>query len=95
MILPDISKDLFEFQNHIFNIISLQHSILAVQYDVIVATLYTTLYNIVNYYRTNKYLYLVQGYETGFFPYGTIFKDIAEKTYSAPIWVEYINISKF
>jgi glycosyltransferase involved in cell wall biosynthesis len=95
LILPDTSINLFEFQNHNFNIISLQSSTITFQYDVIVATLYTTLYNILNFYKTKKYMYLVQGYETDFFPYGYLFRSIAEKTYSAPFWVKYITISKW
>ena len=68
---------------------------MTVQYDVIVATLYTTLFDILKYYRTKKHIYLVQGYETDFFPYGYFFRGVAEKTYSVPFGVEYITISKW
>ena len=95
LILPDMKINLFEFENHKFNIISLNNVIMASQYDVIVATLYTTLFDILSYYRTKKHLYLVQGYETDFYNYGSFFRGIAEKTYSVPFGVEYITISKW
>ena len=56
LFLPDLSMDLFEFQDHKFNIINMNNSTITVQYDVIVATLYATLYSILNYYRTKKHL---------------------------------------
>ena len=65
------------------------------QYDIIVATLYSTVYSIFNYYRAKKHLYLVQGYETDFNTYGSFFRAIAEKTYSVPFGIEYITISKW
>ena len=95
LIVPDMKINLFEFENHKFNIISLSNVIMAFQYDVIVATLYTTLFDILIYYRTKKRIYLVQGYETDFFSYGSFFRGIAEKTYSVPFGVEYITISKW
>ena len=87
--------NLFEFEDHKFNIISLNNVIMAFQFDVIVATLYTTLFNILNYYRTKRHIYLVQGYETDFYKYGSFFRGIAEKTYSVPFGVEYVTISKW
>ena len=95
LILPYNSKNLFEFQGHKFNIISLKNAKIASQYDIIVATLYTTLFTILNYYRTKKRLYLVQNYETNFYVYGNYFRSIAEKTYSESFGVEYITISKW
>ena len=95
LILPEFKMDLFEFQNHMFNIISLNNSKMNVQYDIIVATLYKTLYYTLNNYRTKKHIYLVQGYETDFYPYGSFSRIIAEKTYSVPFGVEYITISKW
>ena len=46
----------YEFQKYIFNIISLNNTILTSQYDVVVATLYTTIYTILNQYKTKKHL---------------------------------------
>ena len=94
-IFNKIDIDIFEFENHKFNTISLQDSILSTQFDIIVATLFTTLYTSLNYYKTKKHLYLVQNYETDFYPYGHFFRSIAQKTYSASFGVEYITISKW
>jgi len=95
LIIPKGKSDLFEFEGHLFNCLSLESNILEAQYDIIVATFYSTLYSVLNYYKTKRYLYLVQNYETDFYPYGTNFRFIAEKTYSAPNIVEYITISKW
>lgn len=95
LILPSFNNNFFEFEGNTFNVISLSNSIMTFQYDVIVATLYTTVYNILNYFRTKKHLYLVQGYETDFNSYGSYFRIMAEKTYSMPFNIEYITISKW
>ena len=68
---------------------------MAVQYDILIATLYTTLFIFLNYSKVKRRLYLVQGYETDFFPYGDIERGISEKTYSIPSGLEYITISKW
>ena len=65
--------------------------------NINLATLYTTIYITLSYYKAKKhlYLYLVQNYETDFNSYGNYFRTIAEKTYSIPFNVEYITISKW
>ena len=93
LILPESNLELFEFQGQQFNIISLKNSQINSQYDVIVATFFITLYSILNYYKAKRHLYLVQGYETNFFQYGSTFRSIAEKTYSTSFGIEYITIS--
>ena len=95
LIVPFSNMDIFEFQGHLFNIINLNNMELNAQYDILVATLYTTLYSTLNYYKTKRHLYLVQGYETDFFPYGYYFRIMAEKTYTIPFNIEYITISKW
>ena len=65
------------------------------QYDVIVATLYTTVYNALSYYKTKKHLYLVQNYETDFTSYGSHFRPLAEKTYIMPFNIQFVTISKW
>ena len=95
LIVPEFKIDLFEFQNHFFNIISLNNVKMNVQYDIIVATFYRTLYDILKNYKTKKHIYLVQGYETDFYRFGSFYRIIAEKTYSVPFGVEYITISKW
>ena len=95
LILPNSNINLYEFQHYKFNIISLNNTLISSQYDVIVATLYTTIYTTLSYYKTKKHVYLVQNYETDFNSYGNYFRTIAEKTYSIPFNVEYITISKW
>ena len=56
LILPSTNINLFVFEGYKFNTISLEDSTMAAQYDIIVATLYSTLFNILNYYRTKKHL---------------------------------------
>ena len=85
----------FEFQGHKFNIISLQNNVMSSQYDIIVASLYSTFFSVLAYYKAKKHLYLVQNYETDFYSYGNYFRIIAEKTYSSPFGIEYITISKW
>ena len=93
LIIKEGNIEMFEFQGQQFNVISLKNSFINSQYDIIVATYFTTLYSILNYYKTKRYLYLVQGYETNFFQYGNIFRIMAEKTYSTSFDIEYITIS--
>ena len=95
LIITDANTDFYEFQNHKFNIIELSKSTMTSQYDVIVATLFTTIFNILNYYKTKKHIYLVQNYETDFYHFGDYFRGIAEKTYSLPFGIEYVTISKW
>ena len=95
LIIPETNTTLFEFQAHKFNVISLKESKINAQYNIIVATYFTTFYSALNYYKAKRHLYLVQGYETNFFPYGNYFRSMAEKTYSASFNFEYITISKW
>ena len=51
----------------------MKNHIINAQYDIIVATLYSTIYSVLGYYKTKKHIYLVQGYETDFYSYGSFF----------------------
>ena len=62
LIIPNSNINLYEFQHYKFNIISLNNTLISSQYDVIVATLYTTIYTTLSYYKTIKHVYLVQNY---------------------------------
>ena len=95
ILIPQTKLNFVEFKGHKFNSISLDNTIISAQYDVLVATLYSTLYIVLNYSKTKKKKYLVQGYETDFFSYGNKNRGEAEKTYSIPFGVEYITISKW
>ena len=94
LIIPSETNELLEFQGHTFNIIGIQNSIITSQYDILVATLFSTVFDVLNYYKAKKRLYLVQNYETDFYPFGNYLRGIAEKTYSV-FGVEYITISKW
>jgi len=95
LILPEEKIDSYIFQGIKFNVINLKESSIIAQYDIIVATFFATLYSILNYYKTKKHLYLIQSYETNFFPYGNNMRSYAEKTYSLTYGIEYITISKW
>lgn len=95
LIVPESNIDFITFQGHKFNVIGLNKATISCQYDIIVATLYTTLIPVLNYYKAKRRLYLVQGYETDFYTYGDFLRGEAEKTYNMPFGVEYITISKW
>lgn len=95
LLIPQTNLNFVEFKGHKFNSISLENSKIIAQYDALVATLYSTLYIVLNYSKVKRRLYLVQGYETDFFSYENINRFEAEKTYSIPFGVEYITISKW
>ncbi len=95
LILPEGNINFFSFQDQKFKVICLNNSVMTSQYDIIIATFYSTLYSVLNYYRTKKHLYLVQNYETDFYAFGNILRAMAEKTYSVNSNVEYITISKW
>ena len=95
LILPNANDHFFYFQGHKFNIIRLDKSLIDCQYDILVGTLFTTLYPAIEYKKAKRKLYLVQNYETDFTTYGNNLRMQAEKTYSVPFGVEYITISKW
>ena len=94
-LIPETNINFIEFKGHKFKAINLANSMMTAKYDILVATFYTTLFIVLNYSKVKRRLYLVQGYETDFFPYGDIERGIAEKTYSMPFGLEYITISKW
>ena len=95
LIVPESNETIIEFQNHKFNVIGLKNSNIVCQYDIIVATLYSTVFNVLNFPKAKRKLYLVQSYETDFFTYGSFFRGEAEKTYNIQYGIEYITISKW
>lgn len=95
LLVPQANIYLFEFQDHKLNVICLKKALVSTKYDILVATLYSTLYIILNYYKVKRRLYLVQNYETDFYRYGEFLRVDAEKTYSVSFGVEYITISKW
>jgi glycosyltransferase involved in cell wall biosynthesis len=95
LLAPEANTNFILFKGHKFNLIGLNNSTVESQYDILVATLYSTLYTVLNYSKVKKKLYLVQNYETDFYLYGDCLRTEAEKTYSMPFGVEYITISKW
>ena len=95
LIVPNEKFDFFYFEGNKFNIISLSKITILSQYDIIVATLFTTFFEIIKYYKAKKHLYLVQSYETDFYNYGDKYRIIPEKTYSVSLDIKYITISKW
>ena len=95
LFVPESKINLFEFQGHLFNVIGLNKAIVTSQYDILVATFYTTIYTVINYSKVKRRLYLVQSYETDFYSYGEFLRIEAEKTYNIPFGVEYITVSKW
>ena len=95
LIVPESKINILEFQGHKFNVIGLNEGSIICQYDILIATLYTTLYQVLSYVKTKRKFYLVQSYETDFFTNGEIFRTIAEKTYNMPFGIEYITVSKW
>ena len=97
LIVPKTEKNqnFIEFKGHKFNIIGMNNAVNLAHYDILIATLYSTLFTILSYSKVKRKLYLVQGYETDFSSYGNFNRVQAEKTYSIPFGVEYITISKW
>ena len=95
IIVPESGSDCLEFWRHKFNTIDLSKAVIVARYDVLVATLYSTAFIALGYSNVKRRLYLVQNYETDFYPYGEFFRGEAEKTYSCPFGMEYITISKW
>ena len=96
LIVPKEKKiTLLEFEGHKLNVISLNKITIVSQYDIVVATFFSTLFDVIKYYKAKYHFYLVQGYETNFFHYGNDLRISAEKTYSIPFNIKYITISKW
>ena len=95
LIVPNEKYDLFEFEGHKLNIISLNKIKINAQYDIVVATLFTTFFEIVKYYKAKNHYYLVQGYETDILNYDNKLRISSEKTYSFHFDIKYITISKW
>ena len=64
-------------------------------FDKVVATLWTTVAFISLYPNIKQRYYLVQGFETDFYPHGQINKKHANQTYNAFFPIKYITISRW
>jgi glycosyltransferase involved in cell wall biosynthesis len=92
-IVSDYYDNFIKFEGHKFNVINFNNTIISTTFDILVATLFSTLDTIMNYIKVKRKLYLVQGYETLFSNYGYLRE--AEKTYTSTFGIEYITISKW
>ena len=92
-IVSDYYDNFIKFEGHKFNVINFNNTIISTHFDILVATLFSTLDTIMNYIKVKRRLYLVQGYETLFSNYGYLRE--AEKTYTSTFGLEYITISKW
>ena len=95
IILLESRQKILDFEGEKFNVIGLNNAHLLAQYNVLVGTLYSTLYTAINYNKVERVLYLVQNYETEFTQFTDFKRTYAEKTYNIPFRVEYITISKW
>ena len=95
LLVPQTNIYIFEYQGHKFNVIGLNKALIYAKYDILVATLHSTLSIILKNYKVKRRLYLVQNYETDFYQYGEFLRMAAEKTYFGSFGVEYITISKW
>ena len=64
-------------------------------FDKVVATLWTTVSFLATYPNIKQRYYLVQGFETDFYPHGQLFKKHANQTYNACFPLKYITVSKW
>ena len=95
LIVPYSQIKLYEFKGQLFNVIGLNSTKIDSQYDILVATFYTTFLEVLKNYKTKRRLYLVQSYETLFYLYGDSSRMTAENTYTTGYNIEYITISKW
>lgn len=92
---PYKNTKFYEYEGHKFNVISPNTFDISAQFDVLVATMFTTFYSVLNYTRTKRKLYLVQNHESEFYKYGDILRMEAERTYSTSFGIQFITISKW
>ena len=77
------------------NVISLQKTMVYAKFTTMVATMWVTLPFIRTYYNCDDKRYLVQGYETQFYPDGKFEKIMANATYNSLTNLKYLTISKW
>ena len=88
-----IGENAYEYCKKEYN--TLYNHYKLVNFIIVVATLYSTVYDVITYYKAKYHFYLVQNYETDFLEYGRDLRIKAEKTYLIPYNIKYITISKW
>lgn len=91
---PEDDKDI-ETEGHKLFVLSRHKTMFLGRIDKAVATLWSTLDFMKNYTNIGERYYLVQNYETNFYKSGDYFRFIANQSYSIPIPLHYITISKW
>ena len=76
------------------NVISKYKTKIVCNIDLMVATLWTTIFFAKKYQKVKEIAYLVQNFETNFMNYGNYNKQLANSTYSMPN-IKYLTISKW
>ncbi len=80
---------------HYVNTISARRHAFSARFDEMVATMYSTLENVLTYPKVRTRKYLVQNFETDFYGYGDSWRKVANGTYNCRGEVEYLTISKW
>ena len=95
LISEDIQEDNLKTAEGEFEVISSQTTALHAYFDLMVATLWSTVAMVVAYPKVGRKFYLVQGFETDFYPFGHPFRVYANLTYCLYPRISYITISKW
>lgn len=87
----------WEFQGHTFAIYNREDRTFEnrMWYDILVATMWTTVDYVCQYKNVGSRYYLVQNYETDFYPYNDVNRLLCEATYNLHTNVQYLTISEW
>ncbi len=95
ILASNVTVKSLSFRNHNFTVSCYENDLNISKYDILVATMWSTVDFVLSYPRCKKKLYLVQNYETGFYEYKNPLRSYAERTYFENSEMEYITISKW
>lgn len=97
IIANGVKSLIWEFQGHKFAIYSREDVRFdnRMSYDVLVATMWTTVEYVLSYKNVKKRCYLVQNYETDFYSVGQPERIQCESTYNIGKNIQYLTISKW
>lgn len=83
------------FENHQIPVLGQNGKMLKGRFDKAVATMWTTVDFLENYANIGKRYYLVQGFETDLYEFGSPLKHWANKNYFPHVQVQFLTISKW
>lgn len=96
MLLNDNEETLWcEYENHKFPVLGQNIEKFNGRIDTAIATMWTTLSFVEKYYNIGKRKYLVQGYETDFYPKSNPLRIQANRTYMPTREIEFLTISRW